>query len=64
MFSAFKEPKGKIQMVGMIRQRTGYTGRTVENRRGREQGGLAESAVESSKEMSLVGETGSEQVDD
>lgn len=22
-FSAFKEPKGKIQMVGMIRRRTG-----------------------------------------
>lgn len=37
-FSAFKEPKGKIQMVGMIRRRTGYTGRTVENCRGRERG--------------------------
>ena len=62
-FSAFKKPKGKIQTVGMTRQRTGYTGRMVENRSGRSEG-PGESTAESSKEMSLVGETGSEQADD
>lgn len=49
-------------MVGMIRRRAGYTGRTVENWRGRERGARWESSwFQQGNEPR--GETGSEQVD-